>query len=163
MFSILKYHYIDINWLLGENKFFLNNLLYFSLLHHLFFLKNKEAEKKPCYSYSFLFTLLKWPSYVVGGLQVVCASNLSEREKLDLMGFLSFPLQKIPSDISFSLFLFKFRRDLLDAATIHLLSNDSGWALDMSFQTFSWLHTLRICWGSAGLNRRRSGKALFLC
>lgn len=69
----------------------------------------------------------------------------------------------IPSDISFCLFLFKFGRDLLDAATIHLLSNDSGWALDMSFQTFSWLHTPRICWGSAGLNRRRSGKALFLC
>lgn len=50
------------------------------------------------------------------------------------MIILFFQLQDIPLDTSFSHFLFKFKCDLLDAATDHLFSYNSSRALDITFK-----------------------------
>lgn len=62
------------------------------------------------------------------------ALGVSEKNP-DSLTSLSIPFLKISSDISFYAFLFKFKCDFLNAATIHLLSHTCHWAMDITFKS----------------------------
>lgn len=97
--------------------------------------KVREGDRKPCYNKSFLFPLMKRSFMLLMGCRW-CVQALGVREKNpDSLTSLSIPFPKTSSDISFYTFLFKFKCDFLNAATIHLLSHTCHWALDITFKS----------------------------